>query len=123
MHLSRAARLEMYVTIHILTLIAALLLLLMLMWHLSAAHLLEDYGMPKSWTEPFLEKHFGGGQGALWSLALIIVRQASVDPALCGGSNGKLMAAGVARFCPCTPLARLLPRLSSQATRRIGHVD
>ena len=73
MHASRGSRLERYILIYSLILIASLIASLMLMWHISSTHLVNDYGMPDDWAREFLDMQFGGVKGAVWAFLFILV--------------------------------------------------
>lgn len=65
------------ITVHIhvatLTLIAALLLALMLLWHISTITLVENYYMPQWWVKAFLAEHANGWRVAVWVLVGVLV--------------------------------------------------
>lgn len=73
MSADRASCLETHILAYSLTIIASLLVLLMLLWHVSTTHLIDDYGMPKEWEKDFLKKQFAGGKGALWGILFAAV--------------------------------------------------
>ncbi|KAF1352766.1 hypothetical protein EJ07DRAFT_158998 [Lizonia empirigonia] len=57
-------------------LIAALLLMLMLLWHISTITLVENYMMPEWWVKAFLAEHANGWRVGVWVLVGVLV---SVD--------------------------------------------
>ena len=63
------------VNIHICTLqlIAALLLTLMLLWHISTITLVENYKMPAWWVKCFLAKHANGWRVGVWTVVGVFV--------------------------------------------------
>jgi hypothetical protein len=73
MSIDKVSRLDTCILTYCLTIITSFLVLLMLLWHLSAAHLVDSYGMPDEWAEDFLEKQFAGWRGALWGLVFAAV--------------------------------------------------
>lgn len=56
-----------------LQLIAALLLTLMLLWHISTVSLVEKYQMPGWWVRAFLARHASAWQVGLWSVVGVLV--------------------------------------------------
>ncbi|KAF2872868.1 hypothetical protein BDV95DRAFT_666975 [Massariosphaeria phaeospora] len=66
MHLTPAQRLETHILTHTLTLIASVLALPFLCWHISSAHLIDNYGMPVEWEEKFLRAQFQRWRVAIW---------------------------------------------------------
>lgn len=79
-------RLLIQTHIHIATLqlIAALLLTLMLLWHISTVTLVENYQMPEWWVHDFLAEHASGWRVGVWAAACVFVRS------LGGGLGGVL---------------------------------
>ncbi|KAJ4368557.1 pre-mRNA-splicing factor 8 [Didymella sp. IMI 355093] len=53
--------------------LAALLLTLMLLWHISTVTLVEDYGMPDWWREDFLAELSKGWCTGVWAMVLFVV--------------------------------------------------
>lgn len=64
-------------TIHITSLqfIAALLLTLMLLWHISTVSLVENYQMPAWWVRAFLAKHASGWRMGVWTVVGVLVSE------------------------------------------------
>lgn len=56
-----------------LTLITALLLTLMLLWHISTITLVENYMMPEWWVKRFLAEHANGWRVGVWVLVGALV--------------------------------------------------
>jgi hypothetical protein len=99
----------MHILIYSLTIIASLLVLLMLLWHISTTHLIDDYGMPADWEEDFLEKQFAGGKGALWGILFVVVRLGLNDRC---NEYAHEWGVGSPRLCVCATIAGPLSRLS-----------
>jgi hypothetical protein len=53
--------------------LAALLLTLMLLWHISTVTLVENYGMPDWWEEDFLAELSRGWRTGVWAVVLFVV--------------------------------------------------
>ncbi|KAF3003197.1 pre-mRNA-splicing factor 8 [Curvularia kusanoi] len=69
----RILTLNIYISIF--QLIAALLLTLMLLWHISTVSLVENYMMPAWWVEEFLATHANGWRVGVWTIvgALVVL--------------------------------------------------
>jgi hypothetical protein len=67
------SHLELYITCYSVHLIVAFITLPALIWHISSAHIHDDYGMPDDWIETFDHTHFTGGRGFLWGLLFTVV--------------------------------------------------
>lgn len=63
----------MNIYISILQLITALLLTLMLLWHISTVSLVENYMMPAWWVEEFLATHANGWRVGVWTIVSALV--------------------------------------------------
>ncbi|KAF2677313.1 hypothetical protein K458DRAFT_396013 [Lentithecium fluviatile CBS 122367] len=73
MFTDRASRLERHILTYSLTIIASFLVLLMVVWHISTTHLIDDYGMPEDWEQEFFKKQFAGGKATLWGMLFAVV--------------------------------------------------
>ncbi|KAJ4984739.1 hypothetical protein SVAN01_09776 [Stagonosporopsis vannaccii] len=62
-----------HIHIHTLQLIAALLLTLMLLWHISTITLVENYEMPEWWVRDFLAEHAKGWRLGVWGAVGVFV--------------------------------------------------
>ncbi|KAK7190679.1 hypothetical protein PSPO01_03654 [Paraphaeosphaeria sporulosa] len=71
---SLTARLETHITAYSVHLIVAFIALPALIWHISSAHIHDDYGMPDDWISTFDKTHFTGGRGFLWAFLFVVVR-------------------------------------------------
>lgn len=65
------------------TLIAAPLLMLMLLWHISTITLVENYMMPEWWVKAFLAEHANGWRVGVWVLVGVLVPFDCVHALLC----------------------------------------
>jgi hypothetical protein len=65
---------ETHVLIYTIILIASLLVLLMMLWHISTAHLIDNYNMPQEWYAEFINEQFPGWRIGLWVLLFFMVR-------------------------------------------------
>lgn len=66
-----------YIHIHTLQFIAALLLTLMLLWHISTITLVENYQMPEWWVRDFLAEHANGWRVGVWGVVGVFVSTSS----------------------------------------------
>lgn len=115
MSTTQAFRSGIHVLAYSLTIITSLLLLLMLLWHISTAHLIDDYAMPEDWEDEFLREQFAGGKGALWGILFLLVGPQYRS------SDGSLAHKGYAGFCRLSVRAArvgLSPRLPVWQRRR-----
>lgn len=66
-----------------LQLITALLLTLMLLWHISTVTLIENYRMPPWWVKLFVAELPTGWRVAVWAVVMILVPLDSLHALLC----------------------------------------
>ena len=66
--------LEHSILFYTLILIASFLAALMMLWHISTAHLVDDYHMPHEWYVEFISTQFPNWRIALWVGLFITVR-------------------------------------------------
>lgn len=64
----------MHILIYTTILTASLLVLLMMLWHISTAHLIDNYSMPEEWYREFIAAQFPGWRIWLWALLFFMVR-------------------------------------------------
>lgn len=69
--------------ISILQFIAALLLTLMLLWHISTVTLVEQYYMPQWWHDEFMSELKKGWRIAMWTMVLFMVPLDCAHTLLC----------------------------------------
>ncbi|KAF2795218.1 hypothetical protein K505DRAFT_15616 [Melanomma pulvis-pyrius CBS 109.77] len=72
-----------HILLYTLILITSLLVLLMMLWHISTAHLIDDYDMPQEWYEDFLAAQFPGWRIGIWALLFFMIPLNCVHALLC----------------------------------------
>jgi len=64
---------ETHILLYTIILITSLLVLLMMLWHISTAHLIDNYNMPQEWYAEFIKAQFPGWRIGLWGLLFFMV--------------------------------------------------
>lgn len=66
--------LETHITLYTLSSIAALILLMLLIWHTSTTYLVEKFDMPSIWEREFKAQQLGGVRVWVWAVVFGFVR-------------------------------------------------
>ena len=62
-----------FITAYTLLAISALLVLLLLIWHISTTHLVEKFDMPHIWEADFMRQQLKREKGVVWGWIFVVV--------------------------------------------------